>query len=164
MLASARQVCAHSSLVSLEKLHHFHFMAEEKTRIKEDNARREEEKKRRKDGKPIKKDASVSAQNQTREGLLRFALNQARESARPRMRMAINNSQNGDQELLECPVCFEVVGEQNIAVPACAHLLCSACTFEILDDVTSTRDVTGHCPCYPPLETSPVIALVAEMS
>jgi SNF2 family DNA or RNA helicase len=144
MLASARQACAHSSLISLEKLHHFHFMAEEKVREK---ARREKEEARKKYGKTSKKDFIASSQNQTREGLLRFALSQARESARLRMRVAMNKHQNGDQELLECPVCFEVVGEQDIAVPACAHLLCSACTLAILDEASSTREVTGHCPC-----------------
>jgi hypothetical protein len=123
-------------------------MAEEKAREK---ARREKEKAeeeaRKKYGKIGNKDTIASSQNQTREGLLRFALSQARESARLRMRVAMNKHQNGDQELLECPVCFEVVGEQDIAVPACAHLLCSTCTLAILDEASSTREVTGHCPC-----------------
>jgi hypothetical protein len=46
-------------------------MAEEKARKEKDRA---EEEARKKGGKPSKKDAIGSAQNQTREGLLRFAL------------------------------------------------------------------------------------------
>jgi hypothetical protein len=90
MLASARQACAHSSLISLEKLHHFHFKAEEKARKEK---KRAEEEAREKGGKTSKKDTISSARNQTREGLLRFALNQAPESARLRMRLAINKYQ-----------------------------------------------------------------------
>jgi SNF2 family DNA or RNA helicase len=137
MLTSARQACAHSSLISLEKLHRFHHLAEL-------TAERKARAKREKTGK---KDTISYDQNQTREGLFRFALNGARGAAKLRMRVAMNQFQNGDQELLECPVCFEVVGEQDIAVPACAHLLCSTCMCEILDAANSTRDATGYCPC-----------------
>jgi DNA repair protein RAD5 len=134
MLSSARQACAHSSLVSLEKLDRFNSMME---RRKE----KEEEKKRENTVGPVRKQI-----NQTREGLLRSAISQARGSAKLRMRMVMNQFQNVDQELFECPVCFEVVGEQDIAVPACAHLLCATCMCGILGGSSSTRDSSGHCP------------------
>jgi hypothetical protein len=124
MLTSARQACAHSSVISLENLHRFNLMLERELE-------REREKKLKREGKTSKTYTIGSNQNQTREGLFRLAVSRAREFAKVRMRVMMNQFQNGDQELLECPVCFEVVGEQDITVPACAHLLCSTCTFGI---------------------------------
>lgn len=84
-------------------------------------------------------------ENKTREGILDSALAKARNSAQLRMRVVINQFQSVS-ELLECPVCLECVGEAEIALPACAHPICSHCISSILDGASSTRDASGHCP------------------
>ena len=89
-----------------------------------------------------KKDVVV---NKTRQGLLESALAQARNSAKLRMHVVVNQFQSAS-ELLECPVCLECAGEEEIAIPACAHPLCSHCMISILDGASSTRDASGHCP------------------
>ena len=121
MLTSVRQACAHPSLISVEKLHSFNEMTAAKN---------------------IKTHAV--AENQTRDAVLESALSKARNSARLRIRVVINQFQSS--ELLECPVCLECVGEEEIAVPACAHPLCTHCICSILDGASSTRDASGHCP------------------
>jgi len=45
-----------------------------------------------------------------------------------------------------CTVCLECVGEAEIALPACAHPICSHCASSLLDGASSTRDASGHCP------------------
>jgi len=87
----------------------------------------------------------VAPENMNREGILEIALSKARNSAQLRMRVVINQFQSAS-ELLECPVCLECVGEAEIAIPACAHPICSHCMYSILDGASSFRDASGHCP------------------
>jgi hypothetical protein len=118
MLTSARQACAHTSLVNLEKLDRF-TQAKAKTNAEE-----------------------ASASN-TRDGILKLALERARNSAKLRMRVVMNTFQQ-DVEFLECPVCFECVSERDVAVPSCAHPFCSACILSLLDRASTTREATGR--------------------
>ena len=121
LLDSARQACAHVSLIDLGKLD-----------------RLQRERSQKKNGASLKDTA-------TRAGVLEAALERARYSARTRMRGVVLQFQHGESELLECPVCLEVVGECDIALPACAHPICSHCVLTILESATSSREATGHC-------------------
>lgn len=87
----------------------------------------------------------VVVENKTRDGILKSAVAKARNSAKLRMNVVMNQFQSAS-ELLECPVCLECAGEEEIAIPACAHPLCSHCIISILDGASSTRDASGHCP------------------
>lgn len=126
LLTSSRQACAHASLISLEKLDHFNNLTADKK----------------------KSHLPASSGKKTRNDVLQHALSKARKSATARMRVVINQFQHGHDELMECPVCLECVGESEIAVPACAHAVCSQCIVSLLDDgaTSSTREACGHCP------------------
>lgn len=135
MVTAARQACAHSSLISLEREHN--------RKVAElERKRRNEEKAKRKTGAT----ALPANGTVTRESIRQLAYVRARNAAKARMRMALDRYQNGDEQLLECPVCFDAVGESEIALPACAHPMCTQCVLSLLGAADSTGDATGHCP------------------
>lgn len=115
-------------MVSVQKLHDLNTIASEDKKKK----KKEEEE-------------EIVAYDKTREGILKSALSKARNSAKLRMRVAVNQFQS-PSEMLECPVCLECIGEAEIALPACAHPLCQECVISILDGGSSIRDASGHCP------------------
>ena len=136
MVAAARQACAHPSLIDLGREH-----SRKVAELNRDR-RKEENKQKKKGSKALAATGAV-----TRESIRQLACEKSRNAAKARMRNALDRYQQGDLELLECPVCFETVGETEIALPACAHPTCTQCAWSLLgaasDDAT---DATGHCP------------------
>ena len=127
MLTIVRQSCSHTTLVSLEKLHRFNYELEARKNRIED---------------------STSGLNTSQQGTVQLALSRARHSAKEKMRVAINRFVGGGyKELLECPVCFEIVGASDIALPPCSHPVCTTCLSSLLDSGTQTREASGKCPC-----------------
>ena len=93
-----------------------------------------------------KRSAPISVGSKTRASILADALEKARPSAQVRMRTMILKFQEGEIELMECPVCLEPVGEVNIAMTPCGHPFCSECILNVLDGASSTREAKGKCP------------------
>ena len=54
--------------------------------------------------------------------------------------------QQGEVELMECPICLEATGEQDIALTPCAHKFCAECILSCLESLSSSREPTGKCP------------------
>lgn len=124
MLTVARQACAHSSLINLQNLD---FSAAKK--------------KKAKNQKKI-----APGEVKTRQDILTLAEQCARNSAKVRMRLDVNKFQQPNT-FLECTICFEVVGECDIALPGCAHPLGSHCiATNLLNAGTNHREAQGRCP------------------
>ena len=123
MIYSARQACGHASLINLDALHAANF------RIQEERKRQ-----RKKLGiQPRRKTT-------TRAGILEQAVENARPSAKNRMREAILQFHDGEIDLMECPVCLEPTGECDIALTPCAHKFCAECIVNVLDGASSSRE------------------------
>jgi len=103
MVTAARQACAHSSVISLEKLNSYN--------------RKVEDEKRAKSKKLAKKKGSADGTVMTRATIKVQALDKCRASAEMRMRANLDLYQNGNEELFECP------GESN----RCSCLLKHTC-------------------------------------
>ena len=124
MMYSARLACAHASLVNLDSLNNLNVKL----------IREREEQKRRALGKgkweqeQKKKKAKPST---TRAEILQEAISKAKPSAQSRMREAVLQFQEGQVELMECPVCLEATGEKDIALtPWCVvYLFMIFCLF-----------------------------------
>lgn len=130
LLDFTRQACAHSANVTLDKIHRFNT----------------DQRRRKENGK---KDPVLRGSNKSRDGVLEDALDRARPRARDNMRLRINQflfAPDGAAVLIECPVCLEVIGVKDVALPACAHPVCSSCTSNLLDAGTSRREPAMKCP------------------
>mmetsp|Transcript_32798 Transcript_32798/g.68981 ORF Transcript_32798/g.68981 Transcript_32798/m.68981 type:complete len:1630 (-) Transcript_32798:512-5401(-) len=143
MLYSARLACAHSSLVNLDSLHNLNEKMERERQEKEERERRgklghgkyEDEKKFKK-----------KQQSTSRADIFHEAIGKARPSAQGRMREAVLQFQEGEVELMECPVCLEATGEKDIALTPCAHKFCAECILSCLQSLSSSREPAGSCP------------------
>ena len=62
------------------------------------------------------------------------------------MREAVLQFQEGEVELMECPVCLEATGEADIALTPCAHKFCAECILGCLSSMSASREPTGACP------------------
>lgn len=125
MTYSLRQACSHTSLIDLEKV---------------DNLNRCVS------GDDSKPKAQHTSGNKTRAAVLQQAVSKARPSARARVRQVVMQFQEGEIELLECPVCFDPIGEAEVVITPCAHIFCHECILNILQGGTSTRVARGPCP------------------
>ena len=120
LLHFARQACCHPSLVDLRKVQSSQLRFEAQVR------------------------SSPAKGSGTRAGVLAMAIQRARHSCKDRMRQVVTEYQESDS-FLECPVCLDVVGESDIAIPACAHPSCRECLLSLLSGESSTRVATGRC-------------------
>ncbi|KAL7531410.1 hypothetical protein ACHAXR_004022, partial [Thalassiosira sp. AJA248-18] len=134
MLYSARHACDHSSLVNLDSLHNLNEKLECERRAKLGYGKAEEEKKKKKN------------QSATRADIFHEAISKALPSAAGRMREAVLQFQEGEIELMECPVCLEATGERDIALTPCAHKFCAECILSCLSSLSSSREPSGSCP------------------
>ena len=81
----------------------------------------------------------------SRAGLMQIAVSKARPLAKQLMVDTIAQCQTKDF-LLECSVCLEATAEVDLAIPACAHPLCSECILGLLVVRGERREPTGKCP------------------
>lgn len=132
MLYSARIACSHTSLVNLVSLHTLN----EKMELERS----------KKLGHAQSKQPKYDAKSATRADVLREAMAKARPSAQGRMRAAVLQFQEGEVELMECPVCLEATGECDIAITPCAHKFCAECIVSCMQSLSSSRDPSGPCP------------------
>jgi SNF2 family DNA or RNA helicase len=132
MLYAARQACAHSNLVNLDRMQNLNEKIERERNISLGYGHAE--------AKCRKKDCN------TREGILDEAISKARVSAKGRMREAVLQFHEGEIELMECPICFEATGEKDIALTPCAHKFCAECILNVLQSASSSREAKGSCP------------------
>ena len=95
ILYRARQACAHPSIVDMDKLQRFLLI----------------------EGGRSKARCQLGGNRSTRDDILASAVKQARFSCQNRMREVVAKFQK-DDACLECSICFEVVGEKDIAIPA----------------------------------------------
>lgn len=126
MLSATRQAAAHGSLLDLIKLNRFNLATEAKRRAASNSS------------------SSDDGHGNTRASILTAAVDNARLSAKTRMRLAVNGLQSG--EMIECPVCFDACDETDVCLPACAHPICSACIMSVLSAASQSREAKGNCP------------------
>lgn len=143
MMYSARLACGHASLVNLDNLH----SANERILL-EKSQKQEQERLRMLGRKAYEEEKKMKSkkQNVSRADVLHEAISKARPSASRRMRDAVLEIQEGEIELMECPVCLEATGEQDIAITPCAHKFCAECILSCLSTLSSSREPTGPCP------------------
>jgi DNA repair protein RAD5 len=95
-----------------------------------------------------------------RAAILKQAVEKARPSAEIRMRKVALQFQEGEIELMECPVCLEPVGEVEVALTPCGHPFCAECVLNALHSASSTREAQGHCPqCREKIDRSELVFL-----
>ncbi len=136
MMFGARQVCAHSSLVDIDKMQALAENIQYENRVKNGYFRAFGKKAaadRKKDG------------NATRADILEEADSKAMVSARGRMREIVLRFQEGETEFVECPMCLEPIGEKDVALTPCAHAFCSECILTVLTSASSSREPQGPC-------------------
>jgi DNA repair protein RAD5 len=93
LLMSARQACAHTSIIDLRKMHQWRERVDKERQKKLGFTETVE----------LPSDAEM-----TRKDVLELAVSRARPSAVIRMRLIVDQFQHGFDDLLECPICFEV--------------------------------------------------------
>ena len=139
MMYAARLACGHASLVNLESLQNLNAKLErerqQKLRQKLGHGRYEKQ-----------KEENKNKQSTNRAEVFNEAISKARPSAQGRMREAVLQFQEGEVELMECPVCLEATGETDIALTPCAHKFCAECILSCLQSLSNSREPTGHCP------------------
>ena len=121
LLSASRQACSHSSLIDLRKLDTMN---------------------QNMNGKFVPKISRTELR--TRAGILKLAASRARTGARERMIDNVRTFQGGI--FIQCPICLDCKDEPDLALPPCAHPLCSECIFGLLSSQSSTRQPTGSCP------------------
>ena len=82
----------------------------------------------------------------TRASILEEAVARARPSAQGRVRHLVRQFQEGEIELMECPICLDPFDEIRAAITPCGHPFCSECILNILDGGSQSREASGHCP------------------
>lgn len=142
MMYSARLACGHSSLANLDSLHNANEKLEFDRREKKEHERRE----KLGYGKYELQKKKKKKQNMNRADIFHEAVKKARPSAQGRMRDAVLQFQEGEVELMECPVCLEATGENDIALTPCAHKFCAECILSCLQSMSSSREPIGTCP------------------
>lgn len=130
MMYSARLACGHGSLVNLESLHKL-------------NESLDRERHRKLGYGAVAKTKEKNKHGSSRADIFREAISKARPSAAGRMREAVLQFQEGEIEMMECPICLEPTGEKNIALTPCAHKFCSECILGCMSSFSSSREPTG---------------------
>lgn len=129
MLLCARQACSHPSMIDPVRMDRMN----QRTDPKYEAIR-----------KAAAEDKAKGAQ--TRADILSRAAATARPSAEARVRSIIMRFQEGDEYLMECPVCLDVCSELNVAITPCGHVTCSDCFLNLLGAASSRREASGNCP------------------
>lgn len=127
LLLACRQACGHVSIVDVTSIH--------------------QQLRQRNDGMwGSRAPVQLSERERlSRAGLMQIAVSKARPLAKQLMVDTIAQCQTKDF-LLECSVCLEATAEADIAVPACAHPLCTECILGLLVSRGERREPTGKCP------------------
>lgn len=139
MMHSARVACGHTSLVNLDSLQKMN------VRIEHDRLMKERQNLGYGRAKEEKKTAKAKTSS-TRADVLQEAIKKARPSAQARMRETVLSFQEGEVELMECPICLEATGERDVALTPCAHKFCAECILSCMQSLSSTREPHGACP------------------
>jgi SNF2 family DNA or RNA helicase len=105
MQYSARQACAHASLIDLSKLNEFNL-----------NRERERERERLKKGNNIVPRPMPPNGRMDRASILEQAVSNAPESAKGRVRDILLKFHEGEIEAIECPICFDPIPENRCAI------------------------------------------------
>lgn len=139
MLYAARQACSWAGMIDLTKLDRANRALEFSHEARAAGVARGS-------SGTSKTPAGVQSGNCNRAAVLEGAMQRARPSAVSRMRAAVMRFQGNHEELMECPVCLEPVGEAEISLTPCGHPFCGECILSILGSASMSREASGDCP------------------
>ena len=138
MLVCARQCCSHLSMIDLVKMDRTN-----RALGATHPAGLDKGKQRAAGGGIAAAAAAGSKEAPTRAVVLKSAVERGRKSAEARIRVCIAQIQSGEE--IECPICLEVSGEQEVTLPPCGHPCCTECISNLLTAATTTREARGNC-------------------